>query len=289
MVVNLWYSTCPPCARELADFAAVDAEVGDDVRFVGVNPYDTATTMTRFAADRGVTLRAAPRSRLRARRRARRRRLPGDAVRRRRRADRRRAPARSTTASCGSASPEHWSRVNARPVVPAGHGRRRQPVRLRAAADVPHVLPRPRGRRGTIRSGRRCAGRCSCRPSVSAGFMAVFVVVGGDQHVVHVVDRRATPSTSPVSSASCSSCSASPCCSATSCRSPRRRSTSATRDRTVRSMFVYGIAYAVVSLELHDRAVHPDDVRHRRARRCRRRRRSTAAPSRSAWGCSSPR
>lgn len=55
MVVNLWYSTCPPCARELADFADVDAELGDDVRFVGVNPYDTATTMSRFAADRGVT------------------------------------------------------------------------------------------------------------------------------------------------------------------------------------------------------------------------------------------
>ena len=55
MVVNLWYSTCPPCARELAAFAAVDAETGDDVRFVGVNPYDTATTMSRFAADRDVT------------------------------------------------------------------------------------------------------------------------------------------------------------------------------------------------------------------------------------------
>ena len=55
MVVNLWYSNCPPCARELADFAAVHGEVGDDVRFVGVNPYDTAATMTRFAADRGVT------------------------------------------------------------------------------------------------------------------------------------------------------------------------------------------------------------------------------------------
>jgi len=54
MVVNLWYSTCAPCARELAAFAAVDAEVGDEVRFVGVNPYDTASTMTRFAADRGV-------------------------------------------------------------------------------------------------------------------------------------------------------------------------------------------------------------------------------------------
>ena len=63
MVVNLWYSTCPPCARELADFAAVDAELGDEVRFVGVNPYDTASTMTRFAADRGVDVRAAARSR----------------------------------------------------------------------------------------------------------------------------------------------------------------------------------------------------------------------------------
>ena len=54
MVVNLWYSTCIPCARELAAFAAVDAELGDAVRFVGVNPYDTASTMTRFAADRDV-------------------------------------------------------------------------------------------------------------------------------------------------------------------------------------------------------------------------------------------
>ncbi|MET0324131.1 MAG: TlpA disulfide reductase family protein [Ilumatobacteraceae bacterium] len=54
MVVNLWFSTCVPCARELAAFAAVEADLGDDVRFVGVNPYDTASTMTRFAADRGV-------------------------------------------------------------------------------------------------------------------------------------------------------------------------------------------------------------------------------------------
>jgi peroxiredoxin len=54
MVVNLWYSTCPPCARELADFADVESEIGDQVRFVGINPYDTAATMERFAADRGV-------------------------------------------------------------------------------------------------------------------------------------------------------------------------------------------------------------------------------------------
>jgi thiol-disulfide isomerase/thioredoxin len=55
MVVNLWFSTCAPCARELADFAAVHREVGDKVRFVGVNPFDTAGAMTRFAGDRDVT------------------------------------------------------------------------------------------------------------------------------------------------------------------------------------------------------------------------------------------
>jgi peroxiredoxin len=55
LVINVWFSTCPPCARELADFAEVHAEVGDDVRFVGVNPFDGAESMTRFAAERGVT------------------------------------------------------------------------------------------------------------------------------------------------------------------------------------------------------------------------------------------
>jgi peroxiredoxin len=54
MVVNLWYSTCPPCARELTYFAAVEADFGDEVRFVGVNPLDDDETMQRFAAERGV-------------------------------------------------------------------------------------------------------------------------------------------------------------------------------------------------------------------------------------------
>jgi peroxiredoxin len=53
LVVNLWYASCPPCARELSDFAAVDAET-DGVRFVGVNPLDAPVTMTEFAAERGV-------------------------------------------------------------------------------------------------------------------------------------------------------------------------------------------------------------------------------------------
>ena len=54
MVVNLWYSTCPPCARELGAFAAVEADVGEEVRFVGVNPLDDGDTMVQFASDRGV-------------------------------------------------------------------------------------------------------------------------------------------------------------------------------------------------------------------------------------------
>lgn len=54
-VINIWFSTCPPCARELADFAEVHAEVGDRIRFVGVNPFDSTEVMQRFASERGVT------------------------------------------------------------------------------------------------------------------------------------------------------------------------------------------------------------------------------------------
>lgn len=54
LVVNVWFSTCPPCARELADFAEVHREVGDRVRFVGVNPFDGPDAMQQFAAERGV-------------------------------------------------------------------------------------------------------------------------------------------------------------------------------------------------------------------------------------------
>ncbi len=55
LVINFWYSACPPCANELKDFAAVHEEYGDDVRFVGVNAIDTVDEMTEFAAERGVT------------------------------------------------------------------------------------------------------------------------------------------------------------------------------------------------------------------------------------------
>ena len=54
-VINFWFSTCVPCERELPDFAEVHAEVGDDVRFIGINTIDSAPVMERFASERGVT------------------------------------------------------------------------------------------------------------------------------------------------------------------------------------------------------------------------------------------
>lgn len=54
LVLNLWFSTCIPCERELPAFAAVHEEFGDAVRFVGVNPFDSAEVNRSFARDRGV-------------------------------------------------------------------------------------------------------------------------------------------------------------------------------------------------------------------------------------------
>ena len=55
LVINFWFSTCIPCERELPDFAEVHAEVGDEVRFIGINTIDSVPVMERFAAERGVT------------------------------------------------------------------------------------------------------------------------------------------------------------------------------------------------------------------------------------------
>ena len=54
LVINIWYTNCPPCARELRDFADVSRELGDSVQFVGVDPVDDADQMLAFAAERGV-------------------------------------------------------------------------------------------------------------------------------------------------------------------------------------------------------------------------------------------
>lgn len=54
LVINFWFSTCIPCERELPDFAEVHDEVGDEVRFIGINTVDSVPVMERFAAERGV-------------------------------------------------------------------------------------------------------------------------------------------------------------------------------------------------------------------------------------------
>lgn len=58
LVINVWNSTCGPCKRELPAFAAVHADVSDDIRddirFVGVNTLDTPEVNESFARERGV-------------------------------------------------------------------------------------------------------------------------------------------------------------------------------------------------------------------------------------------
>ncbi len=54
-VLNFWYSTCEPCRREMPAFQAAHQKFGDRVRFIGINPQDTADTAASFADKYGVT------------------------------------------------------------------------------------------------------------------------------------------------------------------------------------------------------------------------------------------
>jgi peroxiredoxin len=55
LVLNLWYSTCPPCVREMPAFEATHQRLGDEVRFVGLNPVDSSSAARDFADEVGVT------------------------------------------------------------------------------------------------------------------------------------------------------------------------------------------------------------------------------------------
>ena len=57
LVINYWYSSCPPCDRELPALAAVAAEYAGRVTFIGVNPRDDAAAARSYTASRGVTYR----------------------------------------------------------------------------------------------------------------------------------------------------------------------------------------------------------------------------------------
>ena len=55
LLINYWYSNCPPCKEEMPALAAVATEYAGRVRFVGINPRDDAATARAVAAERGVT------------------------------------------------------------------------------------------------------------------------------------------------------------------------------------------------------------------------------------------
>ncbi len=55
VVINLWATWCAPCRRELPDFEQVHLEVGDEVRFIGVNLGDRAVDAARFISEVGVS------------------------------------------------------------------------------------------------------------------------------------------------------------------------------------------------------------------------------------------
>jgi thiol-disulfide isomerase/thioredoxin len=54
LVINLWFPTCVPCKKEMPDFAKVQQELGDQVRFVGISTQGTPNDIRSFADDRGV-------------------------------------------------------------------------------------------------------------------------------------------------------------------------------------------------------------------------------------------
>ncbi len=54
LIINVWNSTCVPCKRELPAFAKVHADLGDRIRFVGINNLDTPQVNESFARERGV-------------------------------------------------------------------------------------------------------------------------------------------------------------------------------------------------------------------------------------------
>ena len=55
LVINFWFSACPPCKREMPALQTVSETYADTVRFIGVNPVDSRDRMLAFAEEMGVT------------------------------------------------------------------------------------------------------------------------------------------------------------------------------------------------------------------------------------------
>ena len=55
MVVNFWFSACPPCKREMPAIEEAHLRFGQTVSFIGVNPVDSEKRMNDFGSEIGVT------------------------------------------------------------------------------------------------------------------------------------------------------------------------------------------------------------------------------------------
>ena len=55
LVINFWFSACPPCKREMPALQTVSETYADTVRFIGVNSVDSRDRMLDFADEMGVT------------------------------------------------------------------------------------------------------------------------------------------------------------------------------------------------------------------------------------------
>jgi thiol-disulfide isomerase/thioredoxin len=55
MLVNFWFTSCPPCRREMPALQQAFETYGEQVRFIGVNVQDSASAIRAFVDELGVT------------------------------------------------------------------------------------------------------------------------------------------------------------------------------------------------------------------------------------------
>jgi thiol-disulfide isomerase/thioredoxin len=55
MLVNFWFTSCPPCRREMPALQQAFETYGEEVRFVGINVQDSGSAIRTFVDELGVT------------------------------------------------------------------------------------------------------------------------------------------------------------------------------------------------------------------------------------------
>lgn len=55
MLINFWFTSCPPCRREMPALQSAFETYGSDMRFVGVNLQDSASSIRSFIDELDVT------------------------------------------------------------------------------------------------------------------------------------------------------------------------------------------------------------------------------------------